>query len=177
MVKAFKNRVRFACKVVESIRTAVGDDFPILFRFSQWKLTDYDARIAHSPNELEQILLPLVKAGVDIFHVSKRCFRWPEFSDSELSLAGWTKKITGKPVIAVGSVGIDKPFSLDVFSKLILSQPKSVNIVDRKIKNNEFDLIAVGRAILADPNWPFKIRFGCLDKIIPFSSESLATLS
>jgi 2,4-dienoyl-CoA reductase-like NADH-dependent reductase (Old Yellow Enzyme family) len=175
--EGFQNRVRFACKVVESIRTAVGDEFPILFRFSQWKLTDYDARIAHSPNELEQILLPLVEAGVDIFHVSTRCFWQPGFSNSELSLAGWTKKITGKPVIAVGSVGIDKPFSLDVFSKLILSQPNSVDLVDRKIENGEFDLVAVGRAILADPNWPSKIKLGRLDKIIPFSSESLATLS
>jgi 2,4-dienoyl-CoA reductase-like NADH-dependent reductase (Old Yellow Enzyme family) len=155
----------------------VGSGFPILFRFSQWKLTDYAARIAHSPEELEQILLPLVEAGVDIFHPSTRRFWQPAFSDSELSLAGWTKKITGKPVIAVGSVGTRDPFSLDIFSKRITSEPSSVELVERMIENGEFDLVAVGRAILGDPNWPHKIRSGELDKIIPFSSESLATLS
>ncbi len=174
---SLENRVRFACQIVESIRAAVGEDFPIVFRFSQWKLTDYDARIACSNNELEEILLPLVKAGVDIFHVSTRQFWQQEYSGSELSLAGWTKRITGKPVIAVGSVGIDKQFSLDMFSESIVSQPKSVELVEKKVKNGEFDLVAVGRAILADPNWPYKIMSGQSDKIIPFTSASLATLS
>jgi 2,4-dienoyl-CoA reductase-like NADH-dependent reductase (Old Yellow Enzyme family) len=174
---SLKNRVRFACQVVESIRGAVGGGYPILFRFSQWKLTDYEARIASSPKELEQILLPLVEAGVDIFHASTRRFWQPAFSDSEVSLAGWTKKISGRPVIAVGSVGIAEPFSLDIFSERVTSQPSSVELVERNIENGEFDLVAVGRALLGDPNWPQKIRSGELDKILPFSSDSLATLS
>jgi 2,4-dienoyl-CoA reductase-like NADH-dependent reductase (Old Yellow Enzyme family) len=174
---SLKNRVRFACQVVESIRGAVGGGYPILFRFSQWKLTDYEARIASSPKELEQILLPLVEAGVDIFHASTRRFWQPAFSDSEASLAGWTKKISGRPVIAVGSVGIAEPFSLDIFSERVTSQPSSVELVERNIENGEFDLVAVGRALLGDPNWPQKIRSGELDKILPFSSDSLATLS
>ena len=172
---SLENRVRFAVQVVASIRDAVGEHFPILFRFSQWKLTDNEARIAGSPNELEQILLPLVEAGVDIFHASTRRFWLPEFSESELTLAGWTKKITGKPVIAVGSIGIDKPFSLDMFSKTIISRPNAVELVERKLESGEFDLVAVGRAILADPNWPYKIKHGLPDEIIPFSSECLAT--
>lgn len=174
---SLENRVRFARQVVESVRAGVGEEFPIIFRFSQWKLTDYEARIADNPNELEQILTPLVDAGVDIFHVSTRRFWEPAFSGSDLSLAGWTKKITGKPVIAVGGAGIDKPFSLDMFSETVVSQPKSVELLERKLESGEFDLIAVGRAMLADPNWPNKIRAGQLDKIIPFSSESLAALN
>jgi len=115
--------------------------------------------------------------GVAIFHASTRRFWLPEFSGSELTLAGWTKKITGKPVIAVSSIGIDKPFSLDIFSEAILSQPNAVALVERKLESGEFDLVAVGRAILADPSWPYKIKHGQLDEIIPFSSDSLATLS
>ena len=171
-----EGRVRFACRIVESIRDAVGSSFPICFRFSQWKLTDYDARIARNSDELERILLPLVEAGVDIFHVSTRRFWQPAFPDSELSLAGWTKRITGKPVIAVGSVGIDKPFSLDIASEAMGFQPKSVEQVESRLQSDEFDLIAVGRAILADANWPEKIRSGQLEQINPFSPESLATL-
>jgi 2,4-dienoyl-CoA reductase-like NADH-dependent reductase (Old Yellow Enzyme family) len=171
------NRVRFACQTVESVRDAVGTHFPICFRFSQWKLADYQAQIARNPRELEQILLPLVEAGVDIFHVSTRRFWMSAFSDSKLSLAGWTKKITGKPVIAVGSVGIDNPFSLEIFSKPVYSQTKSIELLERCMQNDEFDLVAVGRAILADPRWPEKIRSDQLDQIIPFSSKSLTTLN
>lgn len=174
---SIQNRVRFACQIVKSIRDAVGDGFPIVFRFSQWKLTDYGAQIAHTPIELEQILMPLVDAGVDIFHVSTRRFWQPAFSDSELSLAGWTKKISGKAVIAVGSVGIDKPFSLNMFSEKVTAQPNSVALLENRLAEGEFDLVAVGRAILADPNWPAKIESGQLENIIPFSSDSLLTLS
>ena len=171
---SIENRVRLACEVVEAVRSAVGEGFPIIFRFSQWKLTDYDARIAHSERELERVLLPLARAGVDIFHASTRRFWEPGFSDSGLSLAGWAKKLTGKPVIAVGSVGIDKPFSLEMFSEAISSQPKSVDLIERKLKDGEFDLVAVGRAILADPDWPRKIRAGRLEEITPFRSDILA---
>ena len=67
---SLKKRVRFATAVVSSVRSAVGPDFPVCFRFSQWKLTDYDAKIVSNPSELESLLIPLVQAGVDIFHVS-----------------------------------------------------------------------------------------------------------
>jgi 2,4-dienoyl-CoA reductase-like NADH-dependent reductase (Old Yellow Enzyme family) len=173
---SLNNRVRLACEIIKSIRAVVGSNFPILFRFSQWKLSDYDARIANTPYELEQIVLPLVEAGVDIFHVSTRRFWQPAFSNSKLSLAGWTKQITGKPVIAVGSIGIDTQFSLDILSKNRLSEPKSVELVEKKLSNGEFDLVAVGRALLADPNWPTKIESGQLNRVTPFSSELLSTL-
>lgn len=171
-----KNRIKFACQLVESIRCAVGKEFPIIFRFSQWKLSDYTAKIALDSQELEEFLIPLIKAGVDIFHVSTRRFWEPAFDGSELSLAGWTRKITGKPVITVGSVGIDNEFSLDIFSSHIQSKPKSIELVESMLQNKEFDLVAVGRSILADPEWPHKIESGQLDKIIPFSSKSLETL-
>ncbi|MCF6313574.1 MAG: NADH:flavin oxidoreductase [Verrucomicrobiales bacterium] len=173
---SISNRVKLASKIVESIRSAVGKDFPIFFRFSQWKLTNYNAKIVRNPVELEQMLLPLVKAGVDVFHVSTRRFWLPAFEGSELSLAAWTKTITGKPVIAVGSVGIDKEFSLDMFTGNIQSQPKAIDLVEDKLKTGDFDLIAVGRAILADANWPNKIKLNQLDEILNFSSKSLASL-
>ena len=89
---------------------AVGPDFPILLRFSQWKQQDFAAKLAPTPQELEQFLAPLVDAGVDVFHCSTRRFWEPEFEGSDLNLAGWTKKLTGKPTITVGSVGLNQEF-------------------------------------------------------------------
>jgi hypothetical protein len=60
-----------------------------------------------SPQELEKILLPISEAGVDIFDASTRRFWVPEFSGSDLNLAGWAQKITGKPTMTVGSVGLN----------------------------------------------------------------------
>ncbi|MFX8824893.1 hypothetical protein ABTM64_20340, partial [Acinetobacter baumannii] len=70
------------------------------------KQQDYSAKLAHTPDELAAFLQPLVDAGADIFHCSTRRFWEPEFEGSDLNLAGWSKKLTGKPTITVGSVGL-----------------------------------------------------------------------
>ncbi|HZV09194.1 MAG TPA: 12-oxophytodienoate reductase, partial [Novosphingobium sp.] len=49
-------RARFAAEVVAATRAAVGPDFPIIIRLSQWKQQDYAARLATSPEELGQWL-------------------------------------------------------------------------------------------------------------------------
>ncbi|MBZ9641363.1 12-oxophytodienoate reductase, partial [Streptomyces sp. PSKA30] len=88
-------RAKFAAEIVAAVREAVSPDFPVLFRYSQWKQEAYDARLAETPEELEAILTPLASAGVDAFHASTRRYWLPEFEGSDLNLAGWTKKLTG----------------------------------------------------------------------------------
>ncbi len=61
--------------MVSAIRAAVGPDFLMILRVSQWKQQDFEARLAATPDELEQWLQPLVEAGVDIVHASQRRFR------------------------------------------------------------------------------------------------------
>ena len=107
MVAILLGRTQFAVEIVEACRREVGPDFPIIFRFSQWKMNDFKAKLAKTPDELERFLQPLVNAGVDIFHCSTRRFWEAEFDGSDLNLAGWTKKLSGKPVISVGSVGLE----------------------------------------------------------------------
>ena len=174
---SIEKRARFAAEVVAAVRDTVGPDFPIAFRYSQWKQGDYQARIANTPQELEKILAPLVNAGVDIFHPSTHVYWHPAFSGSQLSLAGWTKKITGKPTIAVGSVGIDTELDLAIFAgETSATHPVSVENVEAFLQREEFDLVAVGRALLGDPDWPRKIRSGQLEDIRAFHSDDLATL-
>src|SRR6218665_1674892 len=104
-------RARFGAEVVKSIRAAVGEDFAILLRLSQWKQQDFSVRLAHTPQEMEAWLTPLVEAGTDILHCSQRRFWEPEFEGSELNFAGWARKLTGKPTITVGSVGLTGEFT------------------------------------------------------------------
>ncbi|MBP1934958.1 NADH:flavin oxidoreductase [Ammoniphilus resinae] len=168
-------RTRFAVEVIEACRRAVGPEFPLVFRFSQWKGSDYTAKLAKTPSELEQFLVPLVDAGVDIFHCSTRRFWEPEFEDSPLNLAGWTKKLTGKPTITVGSVGLDGEFLSSLTEGKGAGNAKIDSLIDR-LERGEFDLVAVGRALLVDPSWARKIRDGRTDELIPFTSEALKTL-
>ena len=140
------------------------DDFPLSFRFSQWKLQDYQARLANTPKELEQILIPISEAGVDIFHASQRRYWEPEFEGSGLNLSGWAKKVTGKPSITVGAVDLAK-VKVTPIDKL----------VDR-LDHQEFDLVAVGSALLADLNWPLKVKADCNNDIAPYSTQVLAEL-
>ena len=81
-------RVRFSAQVAAAVRAAVGPDFPVAFRFSQWKGGHYDARIAETPHELAAFLSPLVNAGITLFHVSTRRYWRPAFDGSDRTLAG-----------------------------------------------------------------------------------------
>jgi 2,4-dienoyl-CoA reductase-like NADH-dependent reductase (Old Yellow Enzyme family) len=175
---SLENRCRFAVEIIKAVRQAVGEDFPIIFRFSQWKQQDYNARLVETPEELTSFLMLLSNAGVDIFHASTRRFWLPEFEGSDLNLAGWTKKITNKPVITVGSVGLDEDFIGDGKSELGgSSNPTGIDGLLERLNNDEFDLVAIGRALLVDPQWVNKIRDNKLDDIKPFNKAALMSLS
>jgi len=152
----------------------VGVDFAISLRVSQWKLQDYAARLATTPREMEAWLVPLAEAGVDIFHCSQRRFWDPEFDGSDLNFAGWAKKLTGKTTITVGSVGLSGDF-LAAF-KGDASMPSSLDELTRRLDRGDFDLVAVGRVLLADAGWTRKIHEGRSSELKGFSKEALATL-
>ncbi len=169
------NRSRFAVEIVKRIRAATTPDFPIVFRFSQWKQQDYSARLAETPQLLEAFLTPLSDAGVDIFHCSTRRYWESEFESEGLNLAGWTKKITGKPTITVGSVGLNEDFFSAFAGKG--SGTRSIDDLIERMDKGEFDLVAVGRALLQDPNWANKIRDNKHNELEQYSGEALTTLS
>lgn len=175
---SLENRCRFAVEIVEAIRKKVGEDFPIIFRFSQWKQQDYNAKLCQNPEELGIFLKLLSDAGVDIFHASTRRFWLPEFEGSDLNLAGWTKKLTQKPVITVGSVGLDSDFTGEGSADLGgTSNPTGIEGLLERLNNEEFDLVAIGRALLVDPQWVNKIAQNNTDDIAPFNKEALMKLS
>lgn len=169
-------RSRFAVEIIRACREAVGPEFPIVFRFSQWKLGNYTAKLAETPEQLAAFLAPLVKAGVDIFHCSTRRYWEPEFEGSSLNLAGWTKKLTGKPTITVGSVGLDNNV-IDFFTKGEGAKTASLAPLMERLEKKEFDLVAVGRALLADPAWATKTHEHRTGELIPFELGVEKTLS
>lgn len=173
-----RERSRFAIEVVESVRAAVGPDFPVILRVSQWKQQDYEARLATTPSEMADWLVPLVEAGADALHCSQRRFLEAEFPEVDgkegLNFAGWAKKLTGAATISVGSVGLSGEVVAAFNGES--SEPAELDELARRLGRDEFDLIAVGRALLADPRWAEKVRDGAAD-LRGFTPAALAELA
>jgi 2,4-dienoyl-CoA reductase-like NADH-dependent reductase (Old Yellow Enzyme family) len=169
-------RTRFAVEVIREIRSRVRREFPVGLRFSQWKSQDYAAKLAQTPVELERFLEPLTAAGIDLFHCSQRRFWDAEFEGSSLNLAGWTKKLTGKPTITVGSITLDQEFTRS-FRTIDTAAATGIDELIDRLERDEFDLVAVGRSLIVNPNWPSVIRRGAIEELKPFQRDVLAELT
>jgi 2,4-dienoyl-CoA reductase-like NADH-dependent reductase (Old Yellow Enzyme family) len=171
------DRVRFPMEIVASVRDAVGPGVPISLRFSQWKEADYDARVAPTPADLETMIVTLREAGVDVFSASSRWFDRPAYPehDDGLCLAGWVKRYTDALVITVGSVGLnlDVMDSLVGDGELVMDVPGSLAELVRRFEAGSFDLVAVGRSLLADGEWVRKVREGRFADIRKFDKDDM----
>jgi len=148
-----ENRWRVQVNTVRAIRAAVGVDLPILFRFSA---TDF------VPGGVDLALtIPyaraLADAGVDCLDVSAGTADSPEASvypdkaqplGCYADLAAAVRATAGVPVIAVGKIATRDA------AEGILHQGKA-------------DLVALGRSLIADPDWPRKLAEGHDDQIVP----------
>jgi len=170
-----KARATFGAEVVKTIRRMIGDDMPIVLRFSQFKMQDYRARLAENPDELAQLLAPLADAGVDMFDGSQRYFDTPIFEGSPLNLAGWAKKLTGKASMTVGGVGLGR--TSGSAKHIDDSQKSTDNLLQlvARFEKGEFDMVAVGRSLLNDPAWLEKAIAGA--EFSPFDRANLDRLT
>ncbi len=145
-------RLRFPLEIIASIRKAVGADFPVIFRMAGKHHTEGGREI----DESRVVAKRLEAAGVDAFHVDSGCYdawNWahpPGYMEPGTSLiwAAAIKEVVAVPVIAVGRMGYPE-------------------LAERAIAEGKADFIALGRALLADPEWPNKVKEGRVDDIRP----------
>ena len=149
-----RNRARFALEVMQACRERVGD-YPLVFRVS----ADEYAPGGLTLDEACEMAPWLVEAGAEALHVTGGCYRsrpsgalmippmgYPEATF--LHLARAVKQRVRVPVIAVG----------------MLHDP---SLVERLLAEGQADMVALGRQLIADPEWPRKVREGRLDEIRP----------
>jgi len=144
------NRTRFLCEVIERCKEMAGADYPVWTRINGYErgmgkgLTLEDAR---------QIAPILVEAGADALHVScygigRYCFEnMPRRPGHFVSAAQALKKDATVPVIAVGRI-----------------DPK---LGEGILRRGQADLVAIGRAFLADPDLLQKARDGRSEDTTP----------
>lgn len=167
-------RAAFGAEIVAAVRAEIGNA-PIMFRFSQHKQQDYGARLGQTPEELGALLKPLAQSGVDLFDASGRHFDRPAFDGSPLSLAGWARRLTGKPTVAIGGIGLGNGLGETLSGSSETTPLDNLDAVRERIARGEFDLAGVGRAILNDPQWPQRVRTG--QPPLPFDRANLRRLA
>ena len=159
-------RARYSAEIAAAIREAVGDSFVISYRFSQFKEVDYGARIASSPEDLQPMLKLLRSAGVDLFNVSSRRCRkpeWPERAHSSYTIAEWVKSMTDAPVMTCGSVGVNVEMFANLFDDEEPTQQsveRDLDFLGERVARGTLDLVGVGRMHIANNDFVNKVRAG-----------------
>lgn len=155
------SRARFACEVLHAVRKAVGSRFPIIFRLPDvWKKDGAEA-LVETPAELETLLKLLRDAQVDMFMCDVPEWNRPAFPGSPLSMAGWVRMLSGVPVMVSGGIGL---------------HGQDLHPLGQGLRAGEYDLVAVGRALLADAEWGLKVRMAREESILPYHQKVWARL-
>ncbi len=135
---SLENRLRFPLELIREVRKAVGPDFVIGYRFSG------DEFIAEglSLEDHKEIAPQLVKAGVDLLHVTAGVLE----NFAEVGIVTFDKKSEGwHNYIAAGiREVVDVPV-------ITVGKIVSLTAAQEALENNQADLVAIGRALIADP--------------------------
>jgi 2,4-dienoyl-CoA reductase-like NADH-dependent reductase (Old Yellow Enzyme family) len=148
----FENRTRFLLEIIAAIRGRLGPDYPLGVRFNG---EDYVAD-GWRLEEALKLAPRLEAAGADWLHVSAGVYgsmpvTIPSMYEKYgcfVHLAEAVKKVVSIPVIAVGRI-------------------KDPAMADRIIAEGRADLVAMGRAHIADPELAAKAAEGRLEEIRP----------
>jgi 2,4-dienoyl-CoA reductase (NADPH2) len=146
---SLENRVRFAREMVLAIKETVGKDYPIIFRMSGDDFVEEGLKI----DESLEIAKILELAGADAFNVSP----------------GWHESKT--PIMLMTIPRMAYTFlSEKVKSHLKVPVIASVRINDLKLaeeilKNEQADMVSIGRPLIVDPELPNKYKNGQLEDI------------
>ncbi|MBL4622022.1 MAG: hypothetical protein JKY89_06460 [Immundisolibacteraceae bacterium] len=165
-------RSEFAVRLIRSVRSAIGS-LPLGIRLAQHAVNDYQWVTWADQSELAICLELLKSAGIDLLHSSGYRMDAPAFADGE-SLVAALKRLSGLP--AIGSGGITHSnTTAESFAGGVadLADPA---VAERALEHGECDLIAVGRGLIANPDWADRVESGDWRSLAPFDASMLATL-
>lgn len=142
-----EKRAQFLVEVIEAIKREVSDDFPVLVRLDA---NEYRIEGGITPKDFLITSILAERAGADALDVSSygNTSKGIAFTEAPLvhepggflKFARMAKEKVSIPIIAVGRIELD--------------------VAENGLKNNDFDFVAMGRKLLADPGLPNKISSG-----------------
>jgi 2,4-dienoyl-CoA reductase-like NADH-dependent reductase (Old Yellow Enzyme family) len=153
-----ETRARFALEILRAVKEAVGPNLPVIFKLS------IDERIHGGRDVAESLMLVrlLEDAGADAIHAtvgSPESMYWqkspPEVpAGYGVPLAAEVKRVVSIPVISVGRIN-------------------DLRLAAKVVQEGNADLVAIGRALLADPDLPVKSLEGRYSEIIECTACNL----
>ena len=163
---SFENRYRFPVEIVQAIKAACGNDFPVSLRYSvvsktkDWGKgampyeTDFK-EFGRDMEESERAIKYLSDAGYDMFNCDNGTYdAWywahpPQYmpDNCNLEYVEHIKKFTDKPVVCAGRMDPVK--------------------AAEEIEAGKLDAVAIARQNLVDHDWIHKIKEGREDEIKP----------
>jgi 2,4-dienoyl-CoA reductase-like NADH-dependent reductase (Old Yellow Enzyme family) len=135
---SIENRVRLLVEVVEAVHDAVGSDFPVGIRISQAKVNDPDHKWKGGESDADVIFSRLAEAGVVYIHIAEPNAAEPAFGDSGPTLVELVKKYGKTIAIANGSLADGAA-------------------AEALLKDGKTDIVTIGKAALANQDWPEKV--------------------
>ena len=152
------NRLRPVLMVVEAVRAAVGESFPVGIRLSQVAVTDPDYQLPEGESGFRHIVERVRDAGADFVHTTDGDIQRQPFVDSESSLADVAFEVDGVELIING--GVDET---------------NAQILANRYPNS---LLAVGKKALANPDFVQRLKDGKEMKDLDFAMlQPKATIS
>lgn len=131
---SLENRARLSLRIVKGIKKELGADYPVLFRLGVDDMLPGGLPLHEGVRAAKMI----AEAGADVIDVSAGIRGHLHPTDKGpgffVPLAQAVKKAVKVPMVGVGGI-------------------KSATDADRIIRSGQADLVAVGRAILAEPMW------------------------
>lgn len=145
-------RLRFAREVIGAIKGAAGADFPVIYKYGLKHYVDG----GREEEEGVKIARLLEAAGADALDVDAGCwdtFHWVHAPTTQppgvnVGMAEMARKVVNIPVIAVGKLG-------------------DPALAESVLQEGKADYIMIGRPLLADPEWPKKVKGGQVEDIRP----------
>jgi 2,4-dienoyl-CoA reductase-like NADH-dependent reductase (Old Yellow Enzyme family)/thioredoxin reductase len=147
---SLENRARFLLEVIRASRAAVGSDYPLWCRIDS---AEYGVEPALDYIQAAKVAQWAEEAGVNALHVSGHGYGvrfttlCPGMPGFHLTGASEVKRNVNIPVIAVGHI-----------------YPE---LGEWALREGMADMIAMGRALIADPYLPMKASEGRLEDIVP----------
>lgn len=146
------NRMRFTIECIEAIRKNVGPAFPILVKFTPVHGVE-GGRELDEGLEMAKIL---ENADIDALHVDVGCYEaWYKAISTVYQKEGHQMDIVE---------AVKKTVSLPVLGQGKMFDPEKA---EKAIEDGKTDYIILGHQLLADPEWPNKVKSGNTMEIVP----------
>ena len=146
------NRVRFARLACEKVRAAIGPDKIIALRLSQDGVDDFTGAWAGGVRTAREVGRALRGAPIDALHWSSFDYLDNRDPDSRVPMPTALREESGLPMIVNGGV----------------SQGDQA---EAAITDGAADIVAVGRPMFANPDWPQMVRAGKPVALVPFDRK------